>query len=218
MNWTKIFKEESAKDYFKILQAKVYEDAKEHQVYPPLEDTYNAFKLCRFNHTKVVILGQDPYHGPGQAHGLSFSVPRGIEIPPSLRNIFKELKSDVGVDATCGDLTSWARQGILLLNASLTVRRGQAASHKDFGWDVFTNQIIAYLNEKESPVVFILWGGFARKKRVFIHNENHLILESAHPSPLSAHNGFFGSRPFSQTNVFLIQNNLTPIDWGTVAE
>src|SRR5579864_4458469 len=152
MNWTEIFKQESEKDYFKSIVAKLQEERKQFIVYPPDEQMLNAFRFSPYKKTKVVILGQDPYHGAGQAHGLSFSVPQGTAIPPSLRNIFKELRDDVGVAATCGDLTSWARQGILLLNSCLTVRQGEAASHKDIGWDYFTNQIIAYLNQKESPV------------------------------------------------------------------
>lgn len=214
MDWSTIIKEESKKDYFIKLISLIQEDAKQYTIYPKHKDIFNAFKVCPFNKTKVVILGQDCYHGPGQAHGLSFSVPPGITIPPSLRNIFKELNTDVGLDVpTNGCLTGWAKQGILLLNSCLTVRRGEPNSHAAFGWDIFTNQIISYLNEKEDPLVFILWGGFARKKKTFISNPKHLILESAHPSPLSAHNGFFGSKPFSQTNDYLKNNNLPVINW-----
>lgn len=217
MSWTKIIKEESGRPYFKLLQARVLEDAKEHTVYPPLEDTYNAFKYSSFKKTKIVLLAQDPYFNPGQAHGLAFSVQPNVAIPPSLRNIFKELKDDVGVSAPAnGCLTGWARQGILLLNTTLTVRQGEPGSHADFGWQRFTDRIISSLNEKETPVVFILWGAHARRKKYLITNESHLILEAAHPSPLSAYNGFFGSKPFSKTNDFLIDVGMSPIEWNKI--
>lgn len=217
MNWTEIFKTESEQEYFKSIQARVSADAKKHTVYPALEDMYNAFKLCKYNATKVVILGQDPYFNPGEAHGLSFSVPVGVAIPSSLRNIFKELKDDVGVSVPQnGCLTGWAAQGILLLNSCLTVRKGEAGSHSTFGWHQFTDKVISFLNEKETPVVFIFWGNHARKKKSLITNDIHCVIESAHPSGLSSHRGFFGSKPFSKTNEFLIRNKMTPIDWSLI--
>lgn len=214
MKWSRILLEESKKEYFKSIQTKVAEDSEKFEIYPPMKDIFNAFKVCPFEDTKVVILGQDCYHGPGQAHGLSFSVLPGVPLPPSLRNIFKELKSDIGFTIPKnGCLTGWARQGILLLNTTLTVRRGEPASHADFGWQLFTNQILTYLNEKETPVVFILWGGHARKKKTFISNPQHLILESGHPSPLSC-KLFFGNKHFSQCNQFLTETGQVAIDWN----
>ena len=188
-------------------------------IYPSMYDIFNALKYTSYENTKVVILGQDPYHEVGQAHGLSFSVKKGIKIPPSLVNIYKELNSDVGmIIPSHGELTSWAKQGVLLLNATLTVREGQANSHKDIGWAIFTDEIIKKLNLSSKPIVFILWGGNARSKKKYITNPHHLIIESAHPSPLSAYNGFFGSKPFSKANDFLIKNGLAPIDWNSVNE
>ena len=182
--------------------------------FPEYKNIFNALKLSSYENTKVVILGQDPYHGIGEAHGLSFSVQEGIKKPPSLKNIYKELKDDLGIDeAPTGDLTPWAKEGVLLLNSVLTVEKDKAASHKDLGWELFTDHIIKLLNEKESPVVFILWGNFARNKKKYITNPKHLIIESAHPSPFSAYNGFFGSKPFSKTNNFLISTNQKPINW-----
>lgn len=212
--WNQIIKKESGKDYFKRIIEFIQEDGKKHEIYPPRDDIFNAFFLSPYDQTRVVILGQDPYHNPGQAHGLSFSVKPGCPPPPSLVNIYKELKSDLGIEPpNHGHLESWAKQGVLLINATLTVRKNEPNSHKDIGWDIFTNQVISYLNEKKSPVVFILWGGFARSKKKFISNSHHFIVESAHPSPLSAYNGFFGSKPFSQTNNFLIENGQEPINW-----
>lgn len=183
--------------------------------YPKYENIFNALKLTPYSDVKVVIVGQDPYHGENEAHGLSFSVQEGVKIPPSLQNIFKELNSDIGVTPPkSGDLTKWAREGVLLLNSILTVKKDNAGSHKNIGWELLTDHIIKLLNEKETPVVFILWGNFARSKKRFITNKKHLIIESTHPSPFSASNGFFGSKPFSKTNEFLKKNNLKEIDWS----
>lgn len=183
--------------------------------YPKYKNIFNALKLTPYSDVKVVIVGQDPYHGENEAHGLSFSVQEGVKIPPSLQNIFKELNSDIGVTPPkSGDLTKWAREGVLLLNSILTVKKDNAASHKNIGWELLTDHIIKLLNEKETPVVFILWGNFARSKKRFITNKKHLIIESTHPSPFSASNGFFGSKPFSKTNEFLKKNNLKEINWS----
>ena len=184
-------------------------------IYPSMYDIFNAFKFTPYSNVKAVILGQDPYHEPGQAHGLCFSVQDGVKLPPSLINIYKEIKSDLGItEPDNGNLTKWAKQGVLLLNTSLTVRRGAANSHKDCGWTQFTDEVIKKLAAREKPMVFILWGANARSKKAFIDGKRHLILESAHPSPLSCYNGFFGSRPFSKTNDFLVANGETPIDWN----
>jgi uracil-DNA glycosylase len=183
-------------------------------IYPPENYIFNALKLTPYKDTKVVIVGQDPYHGVGEAHGLSFSVQKGIKIPPSLQNIYKELNSDLEISpAQTGDLTKWAKQGVLLLNAVLTVKKDSPASHKGIGWEPLTDYIIKKLNTKETPVVFILWGNFAKSKKVFITNPKHLVIESAHPSPFSANYGFFGSKPFSKTNNFLKANNEKEINW-----
>ncbi len=183
-------------------------------VYPPKNYIFNALKLTSYKDTKVVIVGQDPYHGEGEAHGLSFSVQKGVKIPPSLQNIYKELENDLKIKpAMEGDLTKWAKEGVLLLNAVLTVEKDKPASHRNLGWELLTDYIIKALNAKEEPVVFILWGSFAKEKKKYITNPKHLVLTSPHPSPFSASSGFFGSRPFSKTNDFLIKNNLKPIDW-----
>ena len=183
-------------------------------IYPPKEDIFAALKNTPFKDTKVVIVGQDPYHGEGEAMGLSFSVHEGIKLPPSLKNIYQELKDDLGYEPVkSGDLTKWTKEGVLLLNATLTVVKDTPNSHAKLGWDKFTDYVIKVLNEKEEPVVFILWGNFARSKKEFITNPKHLVIESAHPSPFSARNGFFGSKPFSKTNEFLKKNNLKEIDW-----
>ena len=183
-------------------------------IYPPKEDIYRAFKNTSFKDVKVVIVGQDPYHGEGEAMGLSFSVPNGIKLPPSLKNIYKELEDDLGIKpTTSGDLTKWTKEGVLLLNSTLTVVKDTPNSHSKIGWDKFTDYVIKKINKKEEPVVFILWGNFARSMKEFITNPKHLVIESAHPSPFSARNGFFGSKPFSKTNNFLIKNNIKPIDW-----
>lgn len=183
-------------------------------IFPEKKNIFKALELTDFDDVKVVIVGQDPYHGEGEAHGLSFSVPKGIAIPPSLQNIYKELNSDLGVPIRdTGDLTSWAKQGVLLLNAVLTVEKDKASSHKGMGWELLTDYIIKVLNTKDDSIVFILWGRFARDKKKYITNPKHYVIESAHPSPLSAYNGFFGSKPFSKTNNFLIKNNKKPIEW-----
>lgn len=184
-------------------------------VFPPKEHIFEALKLTPYSNVKVVIVGQDPYHGVGEAHGLSFSVKQGVRVPPSLQNIYKELEADMGIiePRDRGDLTKWAKQGVLLLNSVLTVEKDKPGSHRDIGWEFFTDNIIKKINEKESPVVYILWGAFARSKKYLITNPKHLIIESTHPSPFSAHNGFFGSKPFSKTNNFLKENNIKPIDW-----
>lgn len=184
------------------------------EIYPPKDYIFNALKLTPFQNTKVVIMGQDPYHGEGEAHGLSFSVQKGIKLPPSLKNIYKELYNDLGIEPNeYGDLTKWAKEGVLLLNSVLTVKKDSPASHKNIGWEPLTDYIIKVLNTKDEPVVFILWGNFAKSKKLFITNPKHLIIESAHPSPFSANYGFFGSKPFSKTNSFLEKNNIQPIDW-----
>lgn len=193
----------------------VKEKYKENTCFPEYNNIFNALKLTPYSKVKVVILGQDPYHGVGEAHGLSFSVQDGIKKPPSLKNIFKELHDDLGFDEPeSGNLEKWAKEGVLLLNSVLTVEKDKAASHKDLGWNLFTDHIIKLLNQKETPIVFVLWGNFARSKKVFITNEKHLVIESVHPSPFSVYNGFFGSKPFSKTNDFLIKTGQTPIDWN----
>tara|TARA_S200000501_G_scaffold348022_1_gene362895 strand:+ start:649 stop:1326 length:678 start_codon:yes stop_codon:yes gene_type:complete len=185
-------------------------------IYPRNSEIFNSINLTKFEKTKVIIIGQDPYHGDGQAHGLSFSVKEGIKIPPSLLNIFKEIESDVGisVDKKNGNLTRWASQGVLLLNSLLTVEKGNPLSHKNFGWEFLTDKVIQVLSQKRKGLVFILWGSHARSKKNLIDSRNNLIIESAHPSPLSAHRGFIGSKPFSKTNDYLIKNNSNPINWS----
>ncbi|MBO6263999.1 MAG: uracil-DNA glycosylase [Clostridia bacterium] len=202
-----------SKNYAEIRQF-LKQEYSNYTVYPSMYDIFNAFKATPYNKVKAVILGQDPYHEPGQAHGLCFSVKEGVALPPSLINIYKELNSDLGI-APCkhGNLTKWAESGVLLLNTTMTVRRGQANSHKNCGWTWFTDEVIKILSAREKPMVFILWGGNARSKKSLIDREKHLVLESAHPSPLSAYNGFFGSRPFSKTNRFLANIGETPIEW-----
>ena len=183
-------------------------------VFPEKSNIFNALRLTTYKNTKVVIVGQDPYHGVGEAHGLSFSVQKGVKIPPSLQNIYKELYNDLKITPhTDGDLTKWAKEGVLLLNAVLTVEKDKPASHRNLGWELFTDYIIKALNQKQDPVVFILWGNFAKDKKKYITNPKHLVITSTHPSPFSAHNGFFGSKPFSKTNEFLIKNKIKPIDW-----
>lgn len=184
-------------------------------IFPEKNNIFNALKLTDFDNVKVVIVGQDPYHGVGEAHGLSFSVQKGIKVPPSLQNIYKELESDLGIPPKeHGDLTNWAKQGVLLLNAVLTVEKDKPASHRGMGWELLTDYIIKVLNTKDEPIVFILWGNFAREKKKFITNKNHLIIESPHPSPFSARSGFFESKPFSKANDYLIKNKKEPIDWS----
>lgn len=183
-------------------------------IYPPMEDLFNCFRLTPYNKVKVVILGQDPYHNKGQAHGLCFSVKEGVPVPPSLVNIYKEISNEYGIEVKPkGDLTPWAKQGVLLLNTVLTVRENQPNSHKNCGWTAFTDEVIKTLNNHEKPIVFLLWGANARSKKCLIDRSKHLVLECAHPSPLSAYNGFFGCDHFTQTNSFLIENDLEPIKW-----
>lgn len=208
-----IIDHEASQPYYKKLHEFVEDEYQKYTIYPPHKQIYHAFNFCDYEDIKVVILGQDPYHEPHQAMGLAFSVNKGVRIPPSLINIYKEAMSDVGIPQPhSGDLTPWARQGVLLLNTVLTVRQGAAFSHKGKGWEIFTDHIIELMNEREKPLVFILWGRAARNKAPMI-NSRHLVIESAHPSPLSANRGFFGSRPFSRTNAFLTEHNMTPIDW-----
>lgn len=213
-DWDDILSEEFEKEYYQKLRSFLNEEYQNNIIYPQPQYIYNALRLTSYKDTKVVILGQDPYHEPMQAHGLAFSVNKGVDIPPSLQNIYKELHDDLGCDIPShGNLESWAKQGVLLLNTVLTVQAHKANSHKDKGWEKITDTIISKLNDKNEPVVFILWGNNARSKKKYITNSKHLILESVHPSPLSAYNGFFGSRPFSKTNDFLVSNGLIAIDW-----
>lgn len=212
-NWDVILKDEFSKEYFKKLGTFVKKEYQTKTCFPPYKDIFNALRYTDYDEVKVVILGQDPYHGTGEAHGLSFSVHDEIKRPPSLNNIFKELQDDLGVNRTHNDLTPWAKQGVLLLNSIMTVEKDKALSHKDRGWEIFTDTIIQKLNEREKPMVFILWGSFARSKKSFITNPNHYIVEAVHPSPLSAYHGFFGSKPFSKTNQFLISHGMDPIDF-----
>ena len=213
-SWKSVLAEEFEKDYFANLTKFVHEEYRSQKIFPPAKLIFNAFDQCTFDNTKVVILGQDPYHGPGQAHGLCFSVNDGVDFPPSLRNIFIELKQDVGKEIPLsGNLISWAQQGILLLNATLTVRAHLAGSHQKKGWEVFTDAVIEQINKKKEHVVFILWGSYAIKKGEFINKDKHLVLTSVHPSPLSASRGFFGSKHFSTANDYLLSKGLEPISW-----
>lgn len=214
-DWQNVLQDEFQKPYYLSLRQFLISEYRTKKIYPDMYDIFNALHLTPLEKTKVVILGQDPYHEPQQAHGLSFSVKEGVAIPPSLKNIFQELSQDIPSFhmPTHGCLTHWAEQGVLLLNAVLTVQAHRANSHKGKGWELFTDKILSILNEQTRPIVFILWGNPARAKKIFITNKQHLILESAHPSPLSAFHGFFGSRPFSKTNEFLIKTGQTPIDW-----
>jgi uracil-DNA glycosylase len=213
--WLDIINEESRKEYFNKLNRFIDEERKYKSIYPPLELVYSAFELTSFDNVKVIIIGQDPYHQSGVANGLSFSVNQKNKLPKSLNNIFKELKDDLGINNTNGNLRSWSRQGVFLLNTILTVEDGKALSHKNIGWEVFTKAIIESLNKDSKPKVFLLWGNQAQKYSQLISNKNHLIIASAHPSPLSAYNGFFGSKPFSKINKFLNKNNLSEINWST---
>lgn len=211
--WDIVLKEEYEKNYFKNIAMFINKEYKEKIVYPPKRDILRALKLTDYNDVKVVILGQDPYHGENEANGLSFSVNEGIKLPPSLKNIYKELYDDLGITKTTGDLTSWANQGVLLLNSVLTVLKDTPTSHSKIGWQEYTDAIIKKLNEREKPIAFILWGNYARSKKNLITNKRHYIIESPHPSPFSANSGFFGSRPFSKTNEFLKKNNIKEIEW-----
>ena len=203
-DWDEILRGEFESEYYLSLREFLKYEYSHHRIYPPMNDIFNALRYTSYADTRVVILGQDPYHGEGQAHGLCFSVKDGTPPPPSLKNIFKELESDLGIKPPKNpELTGWARQGVLLLNTTLTVREGSPQSHKGHGWETFTDRVISLLSEREEPIVFILWGGNARAKKSLIDTKRHCIIESAHPSPLSAYNGFFGSRPFSRANDFL---------------
>jgi uracil-DNA glycosylase len=213
-SWDALLSQEWEKEYYQSLRKKLIEEYRRYQVYPDMYDIFNCLKTVPYEKVKVVILGQDPYHGPNQAHGYSFSVKPGVAIPPSLLNIYKELQADLGYKIPeHGYLLSWAESGVLLLNTVLTVRAGSPNSHKELGWTVLTDRIIALLNEREDPIVFLLWGRNARNKKSLITNPQHFIIESTHPSPFSANNGFFGSRPFSKTNAFLEDHGISPIDW-----
>lgn len=213
-DWDEILKDEFKKDYFIKLMNNVRSEYNKKTIYPRKDQVFRAFRFTSYANTKVVILGQDPYHGEGEAHGLSFSVQQGIKMPPSLQNIYKELKDDLGIDnGNITDLTPWAKEGVLLLNSILTVRKDTPLSHKDLGWQLLTDHIIKLLNLRKEPIVFILWGNFARSKKVFITNKHHLIIESTHPSPFSARNGFFGSRPFSKANNFLKKNKIKEVNF-----
>ena len=212
--WDIVLKDEMKKPYFKELGIFVKNEYGHKTVYPQYKNIFNAFRYTDYDEVKVVILGQDPYHGEGEAHGLSFSVEPGVRRPPSLDNIFKEIKSDLGVTRTNNTLTDWAKQGVFLLYSIMTVVKVNPISHKGKGWEIFTDDVIKLLNKREKPIVFILWGSYARSKKALITNPNHYIIESAHPSPLSANRGFFGSKPFSKTNNFLVSHGIKPIKWG----
>lgn len=212
--WDALLADEIRKDYYLRLREFLKQEYTTRRIYPPMEDIFNALRHTSYSDVRAVILGQDPYHGAGQAHGMCFSVRKGTPPPPSLQNIFKELKADLGIDPPDhGELTAWADSGVLLLNTVLTVREGQANSHRGMGWEQFTDRIIELLNQRQQPIVFLLWGGNARSKARLITNPQHLILQCAHPSPLSAYNGFFGCRHFSKTNEFLVQHGMQPINW-----
>jgi uracil-DNA glycosylase len=214
-DWNQVLADEFTSSYWHELREFVTLERSQYQVFPAPENVFNAFELTSLADTRVVILGQDPYHGPGQAHGLAFSVQQGSRIPPSLRNIYKELADDIDCQVPShGDLTSWAQQGVLLLNTTLTVRSGEAASHQGHGWETFTDRVIRELNDKTESIVFILWGASSRKKASLINQQRHVVIESAHPSPLSVRHGFFGSRPFSRANAVLIENGREPINWS----
>ncbi len=213
-NWDKILKEEFSKEYFKNLLEFVKTEYQTKTIYPKETEIFNAFRKTNYENVKVVILGQDPYHGVNQAHGLSFSVKDGIKCPPSLINIYKELHDDLNIDIPkTGNLLPWTEEGVLLLNATLTVEASKPGSHQNKGWETFTDEVIKLLNQKNTPIVFILWGNYARQKKTLITNPIHYVIESPHPSPFSAYNGFFGSKPFSKTNNFLISKGLKPINW-----
>lgn len=215
-DWDTILEGEFAKEYYQNLRKFLITEYRTQTIYPNMYDIFNAMKLTAYQDVRAVIIGQDPYHGPNQAHGLCFSVRQGIAPPPSLVNIFKEIRDDVGIDNTGkhGELTNWAKHGVLLLNTVLTVRAGAANSHRGKGWELFTDDVIRLLDQREDPVVFLLWGGNAKAKQSLIHNPKHLVLTAAHPSPLSAYHGFFGCRHFSKANAFLREQGLSEIDWS----
>lgn len=214
--WDELLKDEFKKPYYLELRKKLIYEYRTQQIFPGMYDIFNALKYTSYSDIKAVIIGQDPYHGVGQAHGLSFSVKKGVAPPPSLVNIFKEIKSDLGIDnmGKHGELTEWAKNGVLLLNSVLTVRANQARSHRNLGWEEFTDNVIRLINLREKPVVFMVWGADAKAKEKLITNPNHLILKAAHPSPLSAFNGFFGCRHFSKANEFLKSKGIEEIDWS----
>lgn len=212
-SWDDILKDEFQKEYYKQLRVFLKSEYQNHVVFPNMYDIFNAFKLTPYEKVKIVILGQDPYHEKGQAQGLCFSVPDSIKMPPSLVNIYKEIYDELGIKKTSSDLSSWAKQGVLLLNAVLTVREGLAGSHSKKGWEIFTDDVIRILNQREDPIIFILWGAYARQKKALITNPKHYVLESAHPSPLSAYNGFFGNGHFKKANEILKELNKEPINW-----
>ena len=214
-SWDELLKNEWSQPYYRELRAFLASEYRTHEIYPPMYDIFNAFKLCPYEDVKVVILGQDPYYGEGQAHGLAFSVKKGVDVPPSLKNIYKELSTDVGFKIPShGCLEGWERQGVFLLNTALTVRKGQPLSHRGKGWETFTDHVISLLSEREKPMVFLLWGSNARSKKPLIDRTRHLVLEAPHPSPLSAFAGFFGCHHFSQANAFLVKQGETPVDWS----
>lgn len=213
-SWEEFFEKESKEPYFMEIMERVEAARKESEVYPLSEDMFSCFKLCPYENVKVVIIGQDPYHGKGQAHGLSFSVKPGVKIPPSLRNIYKELKSDLNIDPPChGYLASWAEQGVLMMNTSWSVEEGKAGSHKKFGWMKFTKRVLEVLNEYEKPIVFLLWGNHAIETAKGVDNPKHYLIRGVHPSPLAANGGFFGSRPFSKVNQYLEEAGRGTINW-----
>lgn len=216
-DWDALLKEEFEKEYYLALRQFLKSEYFSRRIFPPMNDIYNALRYTSFENTRVVILGQDPYHGAGQAHGLCFSVKEGTPPPPSLKNIFKELYEELGIpEPPCGELVGWAKQGVLLLNTTLTVREASPQSHKGKGWEILTDRIISLINEKKTPVVFMLWGGNARAKKTLINNRNHLVLECAHPSPLSAYAGFFGCGHFVKANAFLEAKGEKPIKWEQI--
>ena len=212
--WDEILKDEFKKPYFKELGVFIKNEYNHKIIYPEYQNIFNALRYTDYDEVKVVILGQDPYHGEREAHGLSFSVEAEVRRPPSLENIFKELYNDLGIRRTNNNLTDWAKQGVILLNSIMTVVKDTPLSHKGKGWETFTDNLIRYLNEREKPIVFIFWGSYARSKKELITNPNHYIIESPHPSPLSASRGFFGSKPFSKANNFLVSHGIKPINWG----
>ena len=215
-DWDELLKDEFKKEYYLKLRQTLINEYRTQRIFPGMYDIFNAFKYTSYENVKCVISGQDPYHGEGQAHGLSFSVQKGVAPPPSLVNIFKEIYADVGINnmGKHGDLTKWAQNGVLLLNSVLTVRAGQARSHRNIGWEEFTDAAIRVLNEQDRPMVFILWGRPAQRKQSMIRRPDHLVIASPHPSPLSAYRGFFGSRPFSRANAFLQEHGIDPVDWA----
>lgn len=218
-DWQEHLEPEMEKDYYQNLRQLLVQEYQTNTIYPEMYHIFSALHETSYQDTKVVILGQDPYHGPGQAHGMAFSVQEGVPLPPSLQNIYKELKDDLGIPiANTGYLLPWAKEGVLLLNTTLTVRQGQPMSHSKIGWEIFTDQIITLLDQKKDPVVFILWGAHARSKEKLLHNKNHLVLTAPHPSPLSAYRGFFGSKPFSKTNTFLEEHGKEGINWNVNGE